>query len=82
MTPEQIDNLPDYSDAQILKLYRKALVMGWGGTSRTIDGRSVTFPPPNQLLDLIERLEDRVSEDDDDGGDNDGVALAVFGPAR
>lgn len=82
MTPDQIDALPDYTDAQILKLYRKALVHGWGGTSRTIDGRSVTFPEPDKLLDLIERLEDRVAEDGGDGDNNGGVALAVFGPAR
>lgn len=80
-TPDQIDAMPEYTDAQILKLYRKALVLGWGGTTRVIDGRTVTFPPPSQILDLIERLEDRVAADSDDA-DGDGLSLAVFRPSR
>ncbi len=64
--------MPTYTDAELLILYRMALANGWAGTSRSISGRSITFPEPDKILDLIERLEDRVG-----GGDfGDGIALA------
>ncbi len=69
--------LPTYTDAELLVLYRAAFVNGWGGTSRTINGRSITFAEPDKLLDIIERLEARITVI---GADfTDGIALVQFG---
>ena len=77
MTPQQIESLPDYTDAQLLKLYRMALAQGWAGTTRTIGDQTTVFPGPTELLKLITLLETRVASAA--GLLNDGVVLAVFG---
>lgn len=87
MTPAQIQALgPVPSDAELITLYRYALANGWAGTTRTVGGpggnRSVTFASPKELLDMIERLEIRVADNEDDDKSNGGVALAVFLPPR
>lgn len=79
MTPEKAAELPEWSDADLIKLYRNALAMGWGGTTRTINGRTVTFAQPDVLLDLIERLERRVLDSESDGFD---FGLAAFNPGN
>ena len=73
-----ISALPDYTDAQILKLYRWALVNGAAGESRSINGRSITFPPIDKLTKTIEWLETRAQTSDsaDSGGGN---VLVQFG---
>jgi hypothetical protein len=67
-----ISSLQTFSDSDLLKLYRWALATGAAGQSRTISGRSISFPNPKDLMDLIERLEARTSTDG-------GSALGVFG---
>lgn len=81
-TPSEIDAMPDYTDPQLLKVYRYGFAQGWWGQSKTIDGRVWTFPDHGKMLDVIERLEKRVADVDDDDSDNGGVALAVFGQPR
>lgn len=77
ITNADIAALPTYTDPELLHLYRSALANGWGGTSRTIGGRSITFAEPDKLLDLIERLESRITTADTDPGD--GIVLVEFG---
>lgn len=82
MTQQEINAaIADPTDENLIALYRHALAMGWAGTSRSINGRSIAFASPGDLLDLIERLEGRIENDDDDES-NGGVALAVFGSPR
>lgn len=71
--------LPTYTDAELLVLYRSAFANGWGGTSRTINGRSITFPEPGKLLDIIERLEARVVAAD--ATYSEGIVLVELGRA-
>lgn len=66
MTPAQIAALGAVpSDSELITLYRYALANGWAGTTRQVGGggstRSVTFASPKELLDMIERLEARVT---------------------
>jgi hypothetical protein len=69
--------LPDYTDAQLLKLYRWALANGAAGTSRSINGRAITFPALPSLLSAIEWLEERVQAASDGTGGS--IALVQFG---
>lgn len=80
MTPTEIDNLPDYTDAQLLKLYRYAFAQGWWGQSKSIDGRMWNFGSRKELLEIIDELQRRVDADDDE--DNNGTALVVLGSPR
>jgi hypothetical protein len=75
-----ITALPSYTDAELLKLYRSALANGWAGTSRTINGRSITFAGPKELRDTIQWLETRINDASDDAGG--GLALVQFGEPR
>jgi hypothetical protein len=72
-----ITALPDYTDSELLKLYRSALANGWAGTSRTINGRSITFAGPKELRDTIEWLEERINADSTDA--SGGIALVRYG---
>lgn len=69
--------LPDYTDAEILKLYRSALVNGWAGTSRTVNGKSIEFPGPDVLLSVVERLESRITATAEESGG--GIAIVQYG---
>lgn len=82
MTPEEIADIPDFTDAELLKVYRQALLdLAWKGRATTAhDGRHLTRADEKFVRETIEWLEARIDEDDDDQpGD---VALAVFLPAR
>lgn len=78
ISKDDIAALPDYTDAELLKLYRWGLANGAAGTSRTIGGRSITFPSVKDLKDMIVWLEGRVSDVVAAAAGNGGVALAVF----
>ena len=56
-----VANLPTYTDAEMLTVYRWALVNGAAGTTRTVQGRSVTFPAANVMMDIIRELELRLA---------------------
>jgi hypothetical protein len=82
MLPSEIDSLPEYTDVQLLKLYRYALARGWAGTEHEIADQRFKFPEPAALLKLIEQLEERVAKSDAADADTDGgplgTALASF----
>ena len=87
LTPEEIDALPDYTDAQLLKLYRSALAdLGSDGKAIGHDGRQLTRADEKFVWSMIEKLEERVAADDAaDSTDVQGVlgiALTRFGNAR
>lgn len=75
-----ITALPDYTDAQLLKLYRWAMANGAAGESRSMNGHSITFPAIDKLRETIEWLEQRVNVDaaSGDGGD----VVVVYGELR
>jgi hypothetical protein len=54
-------DLPDYTDADLLKIYRWGLANGAAGTTRSINGRSVTFPEAAVMMDIITQLENRIA---------------------
>jgi hypothetical protein len=57
-----VNNIPDYSDADLLKIYRWALANGAAGQTRQIDGRSISFPPAATILgEIIPALEQRIA---------------------
>lgn len=76
ISTSDIDNLPDYTDAQLLKLYRWAITNGAAGTTRSINNRSVSFPSLTEMMAAISWLEDRIAAADGNGGMN---ALVQFG---
>ena len=68
--------LPDYTDAELLKLYKWALANGAAGQSRSINGRSVSSPSARDIMAIIGQLEARVNAAEGYGGN---VALGSFG---
>lgn len=82
MTPEEIDALTDYTDAQLLKMYRRALLDLATHKSVEVNGRTLNRSDERFIRSTIEWLEDRIEGEDEDDDTNGGVALAVFGPAR
>lgn len=55
-----VATLPDYSDADVLKVYRWALVNNAAGETRTINGRSITFPAADKIMEIIGLIEMRI----------------------
>lgn len=72
LTQDQADALPDWTDAELVKIYRHAIAQGWAGTTRSINGRSVTFPPIESMMKVIDSFD---VDDCDDLGD---FSLATF----
>ncbi len=73
-----VQSIQSFTDDELLKLYRWALANNAAGQSRTIEGRSVSFPPLDQLMKAVDWLESRVNTSENGGG----VALAQFGDAQ
>ena len=55
--------LPTYLDTDLLAIYRWALANGAAGTTRSIQGRSITFPAVTEILKTIAWLEQRIQDD-------------------
>lgn len=53
-------SLTSYSDSDLLTIYRWAMANGAAGQTRTINGRSVTFPALADMMKAIDWLEARV----------------------
>lgn len=68
-----ISSIQTFTDAQLLILYRWALANNAAGQTRTIEGRTVAFPPLDQLMKAVDWLEGR--ENAVSGG---GIAEAQF----
>lgn len=71
-----VDALQTFTDPELLKLYRWAMAVGAAGQTRTISGRSVTFPNVKDLRETIAWLEARGASSADGGGVD--VALGTF----
>lgn len=52
-------NLRTYTDAELITLYRWALANGAAGQTRTIAGRSVSFPSAPDMLKVLAVFEAR-----------------------
>lgn len=72
-----VTDIGTYSDADILKVLRSALVDSVLAMSYSINGRSLGRASPEQIQKLIEIYEDRVAAAN--GGD---ILLARFGNPR
>ncbi|MEM9111324.1 MAG: hypothetical protein AAGC72_15020 [Planctomycetota bacterium] len=71
-----IDNLPDYTDAQMVKLCKYAISQILGGAqSYSINGRTFTGADLDKLRAMLSFYEDRF-ESDTNGGEN--IALVEF----
>lgn len=71
-----IDNLPDYTDAQMLKLVKYAISQILGGAqSYSINGRTYTSADLEKLRDMQDWYEDRVR---DAAGNGDFTALVEY----
>jgi len=73
--------IQEFSDAEMLKLYRWALATGAAGTTRSVAGRSITFPGVAEIRATIEWLEKRAASEAA-GQEGMGILLAGFGEAR
>jgi hypothetical protein len=71
-----IAGLPDYTDAELLKMYRWALINNAAGQTRSIAGRTVQFPTADEIRKTIQWLEDRVAAASNAVGGN--MALGAF----
>lgn len=76
ISTSDISALPDYADSDLKKLYRWALANGAAGTTRSINGRSVTFPSVTDILKVLAWAE---SDVESNGGN---IALAQFREAQ
>ena len=74
-----MSGVQEFTDAQLLILYRWGLANGAAGQSRQIEGRTITFPPINELRKTIDWLEGR---EDQSGTIDDSIALVRFGQHR
>lgn len=73
ISSSDISGLPDYTDSELIRLYKWALANGAAGTTRSINGRSVSFPSVKDIRETIEWLEARSN-----AASNDGIALITF----
>jgi hypothetical protein len=79
LSPEEIDKLPEYTDEQLLKLYRAALVEpAEFGVVNVHLGKTVQRITVDQIRKQIEWLEARIERNNPAEIDNS-VALVVFG---
>jgi hypothetical protein len=76
LTHTTVAALPDWTDAEMLKVYRMGLMMNAAGQSRTIEGRQISFPPLTQMMAMIEWLETRVQIAADAGSGTGTIVLA------
>lgn len=75
ITTSQIDDLPDYTDAQIVKMLKAAVVAVSTGQSVTVMGRTVSRANLAELRETLEFFENRVNAAEEGGG----TALVQFG---
>lgn len=73
ITGTDVDALPVLTNEQRVKLWLWALDNGAAGQTRTINGRSVSFPSSEEMRKNIEWFESRSNADA-----NDGRALITF----
>jgi len=71
-----LDNVQDFTDAELLKLTRYALASLMLGKSVTIAGRALTREDAPSLRETIEWLEQRIEADSADTGGT--IALVQF----
>jgi hypothetical protein len=69
--------IQDVTDAEMLKMFRWAMTTGAAGQTRSINGRTISFPPIEQLRVTIEWLERRIDATTDT---SDGIALIQINP--
>lgn len=71
-----IDGLPDYTDAQMVRLIKYAITQVLGGAqSYSINGRSYTSADLDKLKMMLTFYEDRIEAD---GNNGENIALAEF----
>lgn len=76
ITNADIAAIPSYTDAELLIVYRAALVtIGVGNQSVSVQGRTYTRADLKAVQDMITWLEGRVTAADPVDGPNDGIAL-------
>lgn len=79
ITPEDIDAMPEFTDAQMLKLYRQALVdLADTGKATGHNGRQLTRADEEFVWRMVQRLEVRVQSSTEDST----IALVTFGQPR
>lgn len=76
LSSSDISALTDWTDAEILKAYRQAMITGAFRTTYTIGGRMLQIPDAATVMKVIGWLEGRINAAGEQGGD---TALIVFG---
>jgi hypothetical protein len=72
-----VSSITEYSDADLLKLYRHCMATGAAGTTRQINGRMIQIPELDKLMKAIDWLEGRINAAAEP--ENGGLGLVGFG---
>lgn len=75
ITTVQIDALPDYSDANIVKMLKQAIIAVSTGQTVMMNGHTVSRANLKDLRETLAFFEERANAEDDSGG----IALAQYG---
>lgn len=74
-----VAQLPTYSDQDLVNLYRWGLANSAAGTTRAIQGRSITFPSVQDMIRVIAWAEQRIQDDANaSSGQAGNVAVVTF----
>lgn len=74
VTTTQLDNLPNYTDAQMVKACRKAIVdILAGGQNYSINGRTLGMADLDKVKDMLAFFEER----EESAGNTDGTTTAL-----
>lgn len=75
ITTTQLDNLPDYTDSQMVRVCKKAIVdvLG-GGQNYSINGRTLTRADLDKIKGMLTFFENRVES----ASTGENIALAEF----
>lgn len=74
ITTTQLDALPDYTDAQMVKVCKKAIVdILAGGQNYSINGRTLSRADLDKVTNMLSFFEERVEA----AGNTDGTTTAL-----
>jgi hypothetical protein len=71
-----ISSIQTFTDSELLILYRWGLANNAAGQTKSINGRSVSFPPVEEMRRTVDWLESRIQADASTEGAN--IALIAF----
>jgi hypothetical protein len=72
-------SLPCYSDCEMVTIYRWGLANAAAGQTRTINGRTISFPSTQDMIQTIIYFEQRIEDEKNAlAGTSGGVSVVQF----